>query len=156
MTDYHLAELNIGTLNHPLDAPETEEFTAALDRINDLAEASPGFIWRLKDEDGNSSSYVSLSEIDDPLVIANYSIWQDVESLKEFMYRTDHMSFLRRRTDWFSVPTEPITVCWWEPAGSIPTLDQAYQRLKHLRANGPTEVGWPLSKPFDMPLDPTR
>ena len=152
MTDFHLAELNIGRLNKPLEAPETAEFTDALDRINALAEASPGFIWRLKDEDGNSSSYVELSDTDDPLLIANYSIWQDLESLKDFMYKTDHMSFLRRRTDWFAVPTEAITVCWWEPAGSIPSLDEAYDRLKHLREHGPSETGWPLTSPMAKPL----
>lgn len=151
MTDYHLAELNIGRLLKPLEAPETEEFTNALDRINALAEASPGFVWRLTDEDGNSSSYVSFGDNDDPLLIANYSIWEDLESLKDFMYKTDHMSFLRRRTDWFAVPTEEITVCWWEPAGSIPTLDQAYERLQHLRANGPSDMGWSLRSPRPKP-----
>lgn len=151
MTDHHLAQINIGRLWHPLDAPETAEFVDALDRINALAEASPGFVWRLTGDDGQSSSYVAVEGMDHPLDAVNYSIWESVEALKDFMYRTDHVSFLRRRTEWFQPSDVAITACWWVPAGTVPGVDEAYKRLEHLRANGPSETAWPLTSPQPRP-----
>ena len=99
-TGWHFAELNIGRLHEPLDHPATKEFVDALDEINALAEASPGFVWRLKDEaTGLSSSYVRAD--DDPLTIINLSVWETPEQLHDFVYRTAHTPFLRRRREWF-------------------------------------------------------
>jgi hypothetical protein len=151
VSEHHLAQINVGRLWHPIDAPETAEFVAALDRINALAEASPGFVWRLTDDDGGSSSYVEVEGMDDPLDIVNYSIWTDLESLKAFMYRTDHVAFLRRRTEWFQPLDVPIAACWWIPAGTIPGVDEAYRRLEHLRADGPSDTAWPPARPQPKP-----
>lgn len=151
MSDYQLAQINIGRLHLPLEAPETAEFTDALDRINALAEASPGFVWRLKDEDGNSSSYVAVPGHEDPLDIVNFSVWKDLDSLKEFMYKTDHVGFLRRRTEWFQSSEQVVTALWWIPAGTTPEIVEAYDRLDHLRTNGPSETAWPLTNPLPPP-----
>ncbi|MEM9561601.1 MAG: DUF3291 domain-containing protein [Actinomycetota bacterium] len=151
MSDHHLAQINVGRLRHPLEAPETAEFVDALDRINGLAESSPGFVWRLVGDDGTSSSYVEVEGLDDPLDIVNYSIWESVESLKDFMYRTEHVDFLRRRTEWFERPVVPIAACWWIPAGAIPGVDEAYRRLEHLRTEGPSSTAWPLTRPEPPP-----
>lgn len=151
MSAHHLAEFNIARLIRPLDDPETVEFVAALEPINAIAAATPGFVWRLRDDEGQSSSYVTLPEIDDPLVIVNYSIWDDVESLQHFVNKSGHASYLRRRRDWFEPSDGPSTVCWWIPADTIPSLADAYDRLLHLRANGPSETGWLLSKPIAAP-----
>lgn len=152
MPDHHLAQINVGRLWHPLDAPETAEFVEALDRINKLAEESDGFVWRLTGDDGQSSSYVAVPGMDHPLDAVNYSIWTDLESLKDFMYRTDHVGFLRRRTEWFQPQEVAITACWWVPAGEIPGVDEAYRRLEHLRANGPSATAWPLTRPEPRPI----
>ncbi len=149
--EHHLVQLNIGRLNQPLDHPDSAEFVAALGPINALAEATPGFVWRLTDDDGQSSSYVRLPGEDDPLMIVNYSIWADLEALKHFMFKSGHASYLRRRREWFEAADEAVTVCWWAPAGTRPGLDEAYERLLHLRANGPSETGWPLTAPVDPP-----
>lgn len=148
MPQHHLAEFNIARLTHPLDDVESAEFVAALDPINALAEATPGFIWRLKDEEGQSSSYVTMPEIDNPLVIVNFSVWADLESLQHFVNKSGHGSYLRRRRDWFEPSDGPATVCWWIPANTIPDLSDAYRRLIHLAENGPSETGWPLNKPI--------
>ena len=42
-----LAQVNVGRLRAPTESPEIAEFVAALDRINALADRSPGFRWRL-------------------------------------------------------------------------------------------------------------
>lgn len=147
----HLAQLNIGRLDQPLDDEANAEFVAALGPVNELAESSPGFVWRLTDDDGRSSSYVRLPGEDDPLLVVNYSIWTDLESLRHFVYRSGHGSYLRRRREWFERPDEAMTVMWWIPAGEIPSLAEAYERLKELRLNGPTERAWSLSTTFPPP-----
>ena len=147
MDRFHVAQLNIGRLHHPLDAAETAEFTAALGPINALAEATPGFVWRLVDEGGQSSSYVRLPGEHDPLVIVNMSVWSDLESLRHFMYRSGHAIYLRRRREWFERSDEASSVCWWLPAGELPDLADAHRRLLHLREHGPSVTGWPLQAP---------
>jgi hypothetical protein len=148
---YHLAQYNIGRLHRPLDHAETAEFIAALEPINQIAESSPGFVWRLTDDDGGSSSFVAVEGIDDPLLVVNYSIWTDLESLRHFMYKSGHASYLRRRTEWFEPANEATALCWWTPAGTIPHVDEAQRRLVQMRANGPSDQGWPLTKPLDPP-----
>ena len=150
MSDHHLVQVNVGTLHHPLDAPETAEFVEALGPINALAEAAPGFVWRLTDDEGGSSSYVALPA-DDPLLIVNLSVWTDLASLKAFMYDTDHVAYLRRRGEWFARVAEVTSACWWVPAGTVPEVDDAYARLLHLRAAGPSARAWTLARPVDPP-----
>jgi hypothetical protein len=147
MDGFHVAQLNIARLHHALDSEETAEFNAAIGPVNALAEATPGFVWRLVDDDGQSSSHVRLPGEDDPLMIVNMSVWADLESLKHFMYRSGHAMYLRRRVEWFERSTEPTSVCWWIPAGDLPDLADAYRRLLHLRDHGPTATGWPVNSP---------
>ena len=149
--EYHLAELNVARLRRPLDHEESAEFVAALEPINAIAEATPGFIWRLVDGDGQSSSFVTVPAIEDPLLIVNYSVWRDLESLKHYVYKSGHASYLRRRRDWFEPLEEVSTVCWWTPAGTIPNVADAYARLEQLRKHGPSAHGWPLAQPFPAP-----
>ena len=148
---WHLAQLNIGLFKMALDAPEMAEFVNGLDRINAIAEDSPGFVWRLTDEEGASSSYVDVPGTTDPLIAPNLSVWTGVEALREFMYKTDHVNYLRRRADWFQSQDEAFAVLWWIPAGTIPTLDEAVRRLNVLREHGPTEEGWTFREAFPEP-----
>lgn len=147
--DVHLAELNVARLRHPLDAPETSEFVAVLDAVNQIAEVSPGFVWRLQGDDGASSSYVTA--YDDPLVIVNLTVWTDVESLKHFTYRSGHGAYFRRRSEWFEPATEAHMVCWWVPAGTVPDVADAVRRLEDLRANGPSADGFLFNAPLPKP-----
>ena len=150
---YHLAQLNLGLFAAPLETDRMAEFRNALDPINTIAESSPGFVWRLKDDDGGSSSYVDVPGTDDPLMAPNLSVWHDLESLKHFMYKSGHASYLRRRNEWFAKQDKPFNVLWWIPAGEIPTLEDAVKRLEYLTEHGPTDHGWPLTKPFDPPAE---
>jgi hypothetical protein len=150
---YHLAQFNVGRIRSPLDDAGMAEFVAALDPVNALAEATPGFVWRLQDDDGASSSYVSVTGIDDPLLIVNYSVWADLDSLNHFVLRSGHHAYLRRRREWFEPATEATNVCWWFPAPGIPPVDEAYHRLLRLRTDGPSDAGWPLNRPRPAPGD---
>ena len=153
--EHHLAVLNIGRLKHPLESEESAEFVAALGPINTIAEATPGFVWRLTNEDGQSSSYVPLPGVDDPLVIANYSIWTNLESLKHYVTKSGHGAYLRRRREWFEAAQEATTVCWWIPANTIPSLADAYARLIKLRTEGPSSDGWPITAPVESTASET-
>jgi hypothetical protein len=134
VTSHHLAQLNIGRLRAPIDSPEIAEFKNALDSINALAESSPGFVWRLKDDVQNNAT--SLAWTDDPLLIPNLSVWASVEELSDFVYHTAHTPFLRRRREWFE-KTEVFMVLWWVPVGHIPTVPEALERLEQLKQHGP-------------------
>jgi len=151
VSQFHLAQLNLGFFVAPLDDEQMDEFRLALDPINALAEATPGFVWRLKDDDGGSSSYVQVPGADDPLVAPNMSVWESLDALQHSMYRSGHSSYLRRRREWFQKPEGLINVLWWIPAGQIPTLEDAVRRLRHLEANGPSQEGFGLTKPLDPP-----
>ncbi len=142
---YHLAQLNIGKTLAPLDSPELKEFVDNLERINTIAEQSPGFIWRLKDDTGNATG---ISAYDDPNIIVNMSVWQDVDSLKQFMFKTDHAYFLKQRNLWFVPQKQATYVLWWVPAGHLPTLDEAKAKLDWLNSNGESPDAFSLRKPF--------
>jgi hypothetical protein len=140
--DWHLAQLNVARLHQPLDHPDTAEFVAALDHVNALAESSPGFVWRLTDESGQSSSYVHTT--DDPLDIINLSVWESMEQLHDFVFRTGHTEYLRRRREWFQRVEEAYLVCWWMRAGEVPTVEEALDRLTRLRRDGVSDEAFTM------------
>jgi hypothetical protein len=131
----HLAQLNVGRLRAPLEDPLIDDFRNGLDRVNALADRSPGFVWRLQDEAGNATG---IKPFGDDLEIVNLSVWTSVEALADFVYRTDHVGLLRRRREFFEAPTQPILCLWWVPEGELPTVEDAIARLEHLRRHGPT------------------
>jgi hypothetical protein len=144
---HHLTQLNIARWSRPSDAPENADFHANLDRINALAEAQPGFVWRLTGEGNNATDVVAF---DDTAVITNMSVWRDMESLAAFVYRTGHREIMRRRAEWFD-RMETYMVLWWVPAGHEPTVGEAKARLAHLAAHGPSPEAFTFSEPFPAP-----
>jgi hypothetical protein len=141
----HLAQLNIGRLRAPTSDPLVAEFMAALDEINALAEASPGFVWRFQTEDGNATA---VRPFDDDSILINMSVWESVEALADYVYRSDHTSYLRRRREWFERSEDVYVVLWWVPAGHHPTVDEAIERLEHLRSHGPTVEAFTFRRVF--------
>lgn len=129
-----------------------DEFVSSLDPINSIAEATPGFVWRLEDDDGGSSSYVDIPGNDDPLLIINYSIWEDVDSLKHFMHKSGHVAYLRRRGEWFEKSELPMSVAWWVEQDTIPGVDVAYRKVLQLQREGPSESAFTVAKPWPKPL----
>lgn len=136
MSRFQLAQLNVGAIKGPIDSPVMAEFVANLDRINALAEQSPGFVWRLKTEEGNATS-LSTPELGEN-VIPNMSVWDDVASLNHYVYKTAHVEIMKRRKEWFERMPSAYMVLWWVPHGHRPTLGEAVERLQHFRAFGST------------------
>ncbi len=142
----HLAQLNVARLRAPMDDPSIDDFRTNLDPINALAEASPGFVWRLQDETGNATG---IKPFGDELEIVNLSVWTSIEALADFTYRSAHTPFLRRRREFFEAPTEPFLCLWWVPEGTVPTVEEAIERLEHLRAHGPTSTAFTFRQRFE-------
>jgi ring-1,2-phenylacetyl-CoA epoxidase subunit PaaC len=145
----HLAQINIAKLKAPIDSPLLADFAAQLDHVNAMAEAAPGFIWRLKDDTGNATA-LSLNAPWGPEYIVNVSVWQDVESLKNFAYQqSSHVGVLRRRHEWFDQMTTPHLGMWWLHDEERPTLLDAKRRLDYLHAQGETEYAFNFKKSFE-------
>ena len=142
---HHLAQLNIGRIRAPVDDPLVAEFMDALDPINALAERSPGFVWRFQTEDGNATAE---RPFDDDEILVNFSTWETVEALADFVYRSDHMGFMRRRREWFERFDGVYQVLWWVPTGHEPTVTEAIERLALLREHGPTAQAFTFRHPF--------
>jgi heme-degrading monooxygenase HmoA len=145
---WHLAQVNIGRFRKPVEDAANADFVNALDHVNALAEAAPGFVWRLTG-DGNSAT--DLKPFDDPNMAINMSVWESVDALAAFVYRNlDHRGVMRRRREWFE--EMPVYMAlWWIPAGSVPTVEDAKARLALLEANGPTAEAFTFRQPFAAP-----
>ncbi|EEZ86278.1 hypothetical protein VME_39090 [Vibrio harveyi 1DA3] len=140
-----LAQLNIALSKYPLDAPEIKDFVDNLDLVNCIAEQSEGFVWRLKDESGDATN---IKLFDDPNMIINMSVWDNVDALKNFMFRTNHRNFMRRKGEWFHRLTEDTYVLWWVEDNHQPTPEEALERLKYLRENGDTPYAFTFKTNF--------
>jgi len=125
MSAYELAQLNIARMKVPLEAPSMADFVANLDRINALAESSPGFVWRLKTDDGNATALRPLGEE----TLINVSVWKDVEALNKYVYQSAHVGIMRRRKEWFERMREAYIVLWWIPRGHRPSVTEAIAKL---------------------------
>src|SRR4051812_31703389 len=146
MSKYQLAELNIAELKAPLDSPTLKDFVDNLDRINALAEGSPGFVWRLTGDGNDATGLRPMGE----KIIVNYSIWRDVDTLKEFVYKTAHVEILKRKREWFE-RMKLNYVLWWVPAGHVPTVEEAVRRLEQLRSKGPSPDAFHFGEAYSAP-----
>ena len=143
---FHLAQINVARAVAPTDSPVLAEFMAALEAVNALAESSPGFVWRLQDDSGDA---VSIRVFDDDQIIINLTVWESIDALFEFAYHSHHVDYFRRRREWFDRYPAAHLALWWVPAGHIPTVGEAKQRLEHLDANGPTPYAFTFKQRFD-------
>lgn len=150
---WHLAQFNVARLRQPLEHPDTAGFIAGLEPINAFADSSPGFVWRLQDESGQSSSYVRAYA--EPLMIINLSVWETPDDLRTFVFKTAHTEFLRRRREWFERMGEAFLVCWWVPAGEVPSVADAVDRLTQLQREGPSLAAFTLRDTFPAPAAAT-
>ena len=147
----HLAQVNIGRVRAPVEAPLMSGFVSALDEINALADCAPGFVWRLQTAEGNATAYHPYGH--DDRILLNMSVWESIDALRAYTYETEHAGFLRRRREWFEKFDGIYLALWWIPVGHIPTIEEAKERLAHLEAHGPTPFAFTfkVSFPSDNP-----
>lgn len=147
---FHLAQINVGRLQAPVEDPSMAEFVDALEQINALADASPGFVWRLQDESGDATN---LGDPNDPELLINMSVWDSVEALRDYVYASDHKAFLGRRKEWFQMPDGPNLALWWIEAGLLPTEAEGKAQLQHLQAHGPSAHAFTFKSLQPMPIE---
>jgi hypothetical protein len=131
-----IAQMNVGTARYDIDDPGMADFMHNLDRINALAEASPGFVWRLTGEGNNATD---IKPTDNPRFIVNMSVWGSIGALFDYVYRSDHRNVMVRRREWFEKPDGPYQVLWWIDERHTPTVAEGLARLAHLTEHGPTQ-----------------
>lgn len=141
-----LAQVNVARMRGPIDSAVMSSFVTKLDEINALADGWPGFVWRLKGEGNNATS---LQAFDDVMIIVNMSVWESLGSLKEYVYKSDHVGVFRRRKEWFEAMDEMHMALWWVPSGHTPTVLEAKERLEYLRRYGPSPFAFSFAKPFE-------
>jgi hypothetical protein len=153
MGQFEIAQLNVGRALGAMDGAEMADFVARLDEINALAEASPGFVWRLQGDNGNATA---LHFSDDPRFIVNLTTWRSIDDLWAFTYATHHKELFRRRFEWFERSATPTVVLWWQPAGTIPEVPDALARLRRLSELGPSPDAFTFKHRFPAPdTEPT-
>lgn len=151
--DYLLAQVNVARMREPLDSPLLADFAAALDPVNAMADAAPGFVWRLQTEDGNATAVQAFQwdQAGSAGVLVNMSVWESVEALAGFVYSDAHRQVLRRRRQWFERMATAYVALWWTPRGHTPTTGEAEERVIHLRVFGPTPHAFTLREHFPPP-----
>ena len=148
---HQLAQANLAELRYPLGSPEMADFEGALDRINELADRSPGFVWRQAFDYTGGNRPIIFGRDD---YLFTLSVWEDVEHLRSFTYEGPHGEMFSQRLKWFLRDSRPTLVMWWIPAGSIPTVSEAEARLLHIREHGPTPYAFNFARRFE-PSAPT-
>jgi heme-degrading monooxygenase HmoA len=152
MAAHHLAQVNVATVRAPLDSPELAGFVAQLEPVNALADHSPGFVWRLQTEDGDATA---IRPFQDERIMVNLSVWESLEALRTFVYASRHLDVMRRRREWFH-RMDTYMALWWVPAGTIPTVAQAKDRLQLLAGHGPSPDAFTFRVPFPAPAGAAR
>lgn len=146
---YQLAQLNLARLKAPKGDPLTEEFFQAIPPLNALAEAQPGFVWRLI---GDVKDHTDIPYFLDPTLVVNISVWEDMESFRHFVYKSGHVQYIKRKKEWFKPFDGPFAVLWWVKEGQPPTLAEAKEKLELLTKRGPTPEAFDLHNLFEPPL----
>ena len=82
MPAYHVAQINIARMLDTIESETMAGFVARLDEINALADAAPGFVWRLQTEDGDATA---LRVFDDDMLLVNMSVWETIDALHDYL-----------------------------------------------------------------------
>lgn len=148
MNNYQLAQINVALARDEMDSELMAGFVARLDEINAIADQAAGFVWRLQTEAGDSTA---IRVFDDPLLLVNLSVWDGLASLQNFVYKTAHVELLRDRDAWFSKLRSAHQALWWVPLGHTPSVEEAKDRLEHIRRLGPTPDAFTFARSFPPP-----
>jgi Domain of unknown function (DUF3291) len=148
MTKYQIAQINIARMLAPIDDTLMADFVAQLSPINALADVSPGFVWRLQSDNGDATS---IKVYDDDMIIINLTVWESLEALRQFVYKSAHSGVMRDRRRWFEKFDGPYYALWWIPAGHLPDPQVGKERLEYLREQGDSAYAFSFKHVFAAP-----
>ncbi len=146
--NFHLAQVNIATARAALDDPSMAGFSSRLEPLNALADAAPGFVWRLQSE---AADALAARLFDNPRLLFNLTLWESIEALAAYVYASDHVEAVKNRRDWFERPDRAPLALWWIEAGSLPSVEDAKERLEKLWSDGPTAEAFNFRHRFPAP-----
>ncbi|THH38992.1 DUF3291 domain-containing protein [Aliishimia ponticola] len=143
----HLAAFNIGILRYAWDDPRIVDFADNIDRVNAVAQRSPGFVWQLHADAMEAAQTAPDGPLgNNPRTASTLSVWTDLESLKGFVFNTVHKKFYDRRAEWYDVTAQGWNgqrlVLWHVQTGHRPTIADAVARLTHLARHGDSDMGF--------------
>ena len=154
-SNWHLAQANIAQMRGTLDSPIMAGLASRIEEMNTLAESNDGFVWRQPGVDVTAEALLKFGQHHSPFevgrVFYNMSVWESVEALRSYVYKTSHAEMLRAKNEWVEDSDEPSLVLWWISAGTIPTIAESARRWQTLRTNGPTEAAFTMSRAFPAP-----
>lgn len=150
MSEYHIAQINIARMLAPIGDPIMAKFVAQLPPINALADGSPGFVWRLQSESGDATS---IRVYDDDFIIVNLTVWESVDALREYVYKSAHHEVLRDRKRWFKKFDGPYYALWWIAVGHYPSTEEGKERLGYLCEHGETAYAFSFHQVFPKPTE---
>jgi len=138
---WHIAQINVARFREAREHPANADFEAALDEVNALAEAAPGFVWRM----------IGEGDSDDHALTVNMTVWENIDALSAFAYRDlTHRAILRRRKDWF-VDMPAYLALWWMEPGTVPDLREGLAKLELIGRLGPTADAFDFKTVFPAP-----
>jgi len=140
-----LAQVNIAEMLAPINDPIMADFVNNLDRINEIAEQSDGFVWRLKGDEGNATA---ITVFDNLFLIINMSVWENMQALFNFTYSTDHVEILKRKKEWFHKMPRMHMAFWYVENGHEPSPEEAKERLYYLQEHGETPYAFSFKSKF--------
>ena len=145
---YHLAQANVAYALAPADDPLLADYMVRLDEMNVLADCSPGFVWRYLTDSRDPAQ----REFTDPYVLFNMSVWESIDALHAYTYRTAHSEVYAARRRWFAEPKAVVgghaLAMWWIPVGERPTVEDAKARLAEITASGPSPRAFTFKQRF--------
>ena len=149
MNGMHLAEFNFGFLKLGWDHPSVQDFLNGLDRVNQIANQMPGYVWRLPDEEMNAAQ----QDPDGPFggnarAASTLSVWTDAASLEQFVWNTVHRQYYARKAEWYDAIGNGNLVLWWVSVGHRPSAAEGMARWQHMTAHGDGDqaFGWSYLK----------
>lgn len=128
-----LAQFELFKAKFTKTEPRTDVFYGSTMYVNEPAEKHPGFIWRDSEDD-----HQIIQELWGDGYLYTLLVWKDVESLKDFLYKSPHIEFMKRGKEWVHPISMPRTVLWWIPQGHTPCVGEAHSRLELLYEQGPS------------------
>ncbi|MBS2011400.1 MAG: DUF3291 domain-containing protein [Deltaproteobacteria bacterium] len=148
---FHLAQANVAYALAPADSPQMADYISRLDEMNQLADRSPGFVWRYLTDSRDPEQ----RELPDPNVLFNMSVWESIEALHHYTYRTAHAEVYAGRRRWFADKVGLVgghaLAMWWIRSGERPTVEDAKERLALITSIGPSERAFTFKQRFPPP-----
>ena len=148
----HLAHANIAWMHAPIDDPLMAGLASRMDEINQLAESSRGFVWRIPEGEMTFSHLdpfrPDFPGFDPGRIFYSMSVWESLEALREFTLFSAHAALILGRREWLDSIAGANVALWWIAVGHRPTISESAERLRHVRRFGPSPHAFTLRNAF--------